>query len=105
MGSKKEYILCAAIWYKDFDTTQGTPKNIDKGLVICGRRHPDCIFIYWKLTGKSTGPSNSIQGFMTNLDRFVLRIEAVTIAQNSGQINWNKEKQKLNKSLYSEDLY
>ena len=95
----QEEIICAAIWYKDFDNTQNMPKNLDKGLVICGRRHHNCIFIYWRLTGKPTLREGVVQGFMTSHDRFVNRKEAGEIAFAAGQI------EKETDCLFSEDLY
>jgi hypothetical protein len=95
-----EYILCAAIWYSDFETTQGLPKNLNRGLVVCGRRHHNCIFTYYKLTGKTTG-KNHFQGFMTNEDRFVDRKEALQIATKADQLIGEAEFSQ----LYSEDLY
>lgn len=94
----KEYILCAAIWYHDFETTQNLPKNINKGLVICGRRHHNCIFIYDTLTHQPTRREHQ-QGFMTSYDRFVSRQEAGQIALDAEQID------KPTNCLFSEDLY
>lgn len=43
----QEYILCAAIWYKDIPIKKHisnvNPTNIDRGLVFCGHRHPHCM--------------------------------------------------------------
>jgi hypothetical protein len=41
----KEYIICAAIWYKELPTQTFLPKNLDKGVVVCGHRHGHCIDI------------------------------------------------------------
>lgn len=35
----KEYIICAANHYDDGKKHPHTPKNIEQGFVICGRRH------------------------------------------------------------------
>lgn len=103
-----EIILCAAIWYQDLATAIRRPTNINKGLVVLGHRHPDCISTVLCLSGKRTveisddGVGKTIQGFITNTNRFVDREEAAIIALNSKQIS------KLNYSnvtLYSEDLY
>ena len=71
-----EYILCAAIWYKDLPTQRLLPKNVDKGLVVCGHRHGQCID-----TMRSLGTLRSVtfgpdsvgeheQGFLTSDNRF-----------------------------------
>jgi len=105
---KQEFILCAAIWYKDLTTSIRNPVNIPHGIVVLGHRHPDCISTVLCLTGRRTveladdGVGKTMQGFLTNTNRFVSRKEAAIIAINSKQIS------KLNYSddtLYSEDLY
>ena len=102
-NKSEERILCAAIWYKD-DSKQhsGTPKNIHYGYVVCGRRHHNAIGAHYSLTGKATG-CDSEQGFITSLDRFVDRYEALAIARKAGQIL--DEKEVRGGQLYSEDLY
>lgn len=105
----KEYILCAAIWYKDIPLKkiiEGVlPKNCDRGLVVCGHRHGQCMWTMGSLTGLRSvenaddGVGEYVQGFLTNKNRFVDREEAAIIAYDAEQID--KEK----KSLYSEDLY
>lgn len=94
----KEKIICAAIWYKDYNNNQNLPVNIDSGLVIYGPRHHNCIFTYYRLTGDKTFRKD-IQGFITTEDRFVDRREAAEIAFNAGQINETTD------CLFSEDLY
>jgi len=105
----KEYILCAAIWYKDiplkkiFDGI--LPKNCDRGIVICGHRHGQCIWTVGSLTGLRTctfaddATGEHEQGFLTNKNRFVNRHEAGEIAFKAGQTPT------LLLTLYSEDLY
>ncbi len=106
----KEYITCAAIWYKELPTSWIRPKNIDSGLVICGHRHAHCIAVLKTLAGLRTvqfGPDSvgeSVQGFMTNLNRFVERPEAMDIAVNAGQVEPTKLHNPLIR-LFSEDLY
>ena len=34
-----EYILCSAIWFKEFDKPAHTALNIDSGVVLCGQGH------------------------------------------------------------------
>ena len=42
---KPEYILCAALYYKDGKVHANQPKNITTGVVVCGRRHNNCYGI------------------------------------------------------------
>ena len=105
--NKPEYILCAAIWYKDTKTAPSLPVNVDRGTVICGHRHHNCIHTLVALTGKrsvTTEIGEYEQGFLTNLNRFVGRKEAAIIALQANQID--KEYEALiSEHLYSEDLY
>ena len=109
---EKEYILCAAVWYKDFQVTMKpdkmpllsyAPKNVDKGIVFCGQRHHQCIYQMVVITGKAQHEmGEEVQGFLTNINRFVDREEAYKIAIESGQI---KEGKYHDNRLFSEDLY
>ena len=106
---KKEYIICAAIWYKDIPlqkVIEGVlPKNCDRGLVVLGHRHGQCMWTMSCLTGLRTcefGEDCSgehEQGFLTNTNRFVDREEGGQIAFDAGQTK------DLRTTLYSEDLY
>jgi hypothetical protein len=105
----KEYILCAAIWYYDIplkkSLPQVLPKNCDRGLVVLGHRHGQCIWTVASLTGlrsvtiaeDATGENE--QGFLTNTNRFVTREEAAKIAFAARQTETELD------ILYSEDLY
>lgn len=105
----KEYILCAAIWYKEIplkkEIPQVLPKNCDKGLVVLGHRHGQCMWTMGSLTGLRSvtnavdGVGEYEQGFLTNTNRFVDRKEAGQIAFAAGQT------EELKTTLYSEDLY
>ena len=96
----KEYILCAAIHHIEGKLQENQPKNIDKGFVICGRRHHNCFAILClAVEERNIKSENSIQGFLTSQDRFVDRTVAMHIALRAGQI---KKKQRI---LISEDLY
>lgn len=101
MNNKQEYILCAAIWCPNIIPKKDLylPINIKEGIVICGRRHHDCLSIisYCKLNR-----TKHVQGFLTSTNHFVTREEAVAIAFNAGQIENTKFNSKL---LFSEDLY
>ncbi len=109
----KEYILCAAIWYKELDkmsekwvpNVEGfmRPKNITKGIVICGYRHPSCMYTMIAITGKrsvETECGDYEQGFLTSKNRFVDREEGAKIhVENGNSLKYST------KELYSEDLY
>jgi len=100
-------IYSAAIWYKDLPTAQYMPTNIEHGIVVEGHRHADIIRTVLNLTGKRSvsnapdGVGETVQGFVTNDNEFVNRVEAMKIARAAGQLiaetNFNK--------LYSEDIY
>jgi len=98
----KEYILCAATWYKEVEKPVHSPINITEGVVVCGFRHPNVIGIVHAL---STKPSSAfdyakvVQGFLSSKNRFLTREEAADIAFVAGQIDTKI------KRLYSEDLY
>lgn len=109
----KEYILCAAIWYKELDKLSNKwtpiaegymrPHNIKQGIVICGYRHPSCMYTMIAITGKrsvETECGEYIQGFLTSKNRFVDRKEAAIIHVANGNILKYSSR-----DLYSEDLY
>lgn len=101
-----ERIICAAIWYKEQNTAMINPINVTSGVVICGHRHPHCIYTFKALTGKrSVTPEcgDYIQGFLTNKNRFVDRYEAKKIAIEQNQIINNNID--INSGLFSEDIY
>lgn len=98
----KEKIVCAAIWYKNGNFRQTSPKNIDEGIVVFGLRHNHCFELLSALYPNKEYISRCEQGFLTTDNRFVDREEASKIAIESGQI----EKCKYTDNyLYSEDLY
>ena len=99
-----ELVLCAAIYYPDGITYEHQPRNIEKGFVVAGRRHHNCLMTVSILSDdkallKTTGP---VQGFLTTEDRFIDRFEACKIAVANGQV---KEGATVSGRLYSEDLY
>lgn len=100
--SQEERIICAAIWYKDFEAPAHTVKNKSKGVVLCGHRHAQIIHQHVRLIGmKQHEMGEHEQGFLTSQNRFVDRVEAMAIAKKAGQlINPHPQKQ-----LYSEDIY
>ena len=95
-----EKILCSAVWFTEYADKEvvHNPKNIEKGLVICGRRHHNCIAISSIIFDK---PQKNIQGFLTSEDRFVDRKEGKLIAMSANQCEDKNPKQ----ILFSEDLY
>ena len=99
----KERIICSAVWYKELPTPHYNPANVKVGIVFCGHRHPHCIHQMVAITGKrQCEVGEEVQGFLTDTNRFVDRIEGAKIALACGQID------KLNYSnfkLFSEDLY
>ena len=109
MYDNPEYILCAAIWCKEIplkkDIPQVLPINCDKGIVVTGHRHGQCIWTIGCLTGlravtfAEDGIGENEQGFLTSKNRFVNRKEGGQIAFAA------KQTQELKTTLYSEDLY
>lgn len=101
-----EYILCAANYYNDGKIYTYSPVNIEVGFVICGHRHHNCISSFVQLVGfpyTEDGHrlhNTEIQGFLTNKNRFVDRLEGARIAILAEQID-----DVFKKKLYSEDLY
>ncbi len=101
---EKEYIICAAIWFKDGQKHENQPKNIANGIVVCGRRHHNCYYTAWGLNEGHVehlheANNRAIQGFLTSKDIFVNRKEAGKIAFEAGQIA------KETNCLFSEDIY
>lgn len=95
---KKEYILCAAIYYEnDFEIMQG-PFPFPTGWVLCGLSHLQIMELYTSMTGKLTSEFNT-KGFLTSKNNFVSREKAAQIAFDVGQ---TKEKKY---QLFSDDLY
>jgi hypothetical protein len=100
MSLSKEYILCAAIHIINGKKYVHQPKNIKHGFVISGRRHHNCFAII-DLFNISRKDYSITQGFLTNKDRFVDRIEAFNIAKEAKQMIKIHHKN----LLFSEDLY
>lgn len=109
----QESIVCAAIWYRELDKMSDKwipevegfmrPKNIQVGIVVCGYRHPSCMYTMIAITGKrsvETECGEYEQGFLTSENRFVDRKEAAIIHKaNGGILHYSTEE------LYSEDIY
>lgn len=110
MKNIEEKIICSAIWYKELHLEKPevleprgfSPYNVDKGIVFCGWRHPNCMYQMIAITGlKDYEAGESEQGFLTNKNRFVDRKEGAKIALATKQI----DKLQYGTILYSEDLY
>jgi hypothetical protein len=119
LKKQKEIILCAAIWYKDLDAVdnpksslrldeeakealeiQRLPINCDKGMVFCGHRHLQAMRTMNSITGLTDNEAgDSVQGFLTNYNRFVDRREGGKIAWEAGQT------ETLETYMFSEHLY
>ena len=119
---KKEFILCAAVWYNDGLKHEHQPKNIEVGFVIAGRRHHNCYATAKALAGidnvirlKIENIENTMtredyrkhQGFITSTDRYVDRKEGWEIALKNNQIQFGKEASTIGSEsiLISENLY
>lgn len=101
----QEKIICAAIWYPEQPTAHLLPTNVDTGVVICGHRHPHCIYTINALTGKRQAELQPYKdGFLTNLNRFVDRKEAKLIAIAADQLIGNTHPSP-GGGLFSEDIY
>src|SRR5688572_16192142 len=82
-GFDEEYILCAAIHFKDGKDHLHQPVNIQSGFVVCGRRHHN---VYLTVSIFQTERVlDDEQGFVTSKDRFVDRKEGGEIAFKVGQ--------------------
>lgn len=92
-------IVCAAILIHDGKEHPHQPVNIDKGMVVCGFRHCNCITTASLLDEGYFKDKEVTQGFLTDENTFVNRIEGGEIAFAAGQIK------KLTTCLFSEDLY
>lgn len=108
IDNTKEYIICAAIWYRNgkhypFQNIYG----IDNGFVIGSFRHPMAIAVCpenpymqdiklnrgeaalpfeWGKEWANCSGKQTVQGFITSLGRFVDRKEAFKLALGAGQI-------------------
>lgn len=106
----KEFIICAAVWYKEIELKKNMPintylpKNLDKGIVFVQYRHGQCIYSKNAITGLRDAESgDNEQGFLTSKNRFVSREEALQIALKENQVLDLKEIR--GNRLFSEDLY
>ena len=106
---KKEYILCAAVWYKDgTEAPRGMiAQNIDTGVVIGQWRHGNCINVratnpLWNAKKLAERKQETpmitkyedtmeyydyVDGFLTSEGRFVDRWQGMKIAYEAGQVD------------------
>ena len=96
IDTSKEYIICAAYWYK-IDGTCESPRgfiaqNISTGVVIGQWRHPNIIHTFKKITGIRTSEAevDYVDGFLTSKGNFVDRIQAMELAYYAGQVTKEK---------------
>lgn len=107
-----EYIVCSAIHYDDGKEYVHQPRNIKSGFVICGLRHQNCIMtavVLTEIVGEAKRKErlmiiDDTQGFVTNKNRFVGRIEAMQIAIRENQVR-EEDLHNPRIGLFSEDLY
>ena len=125
IDNSKEYVLCAAIWYKDnTEAPRGMiAQNIDSGVVIGQWRHGNCINVratnpLWnakKLAERMGGNPemlekyedtlqyfDEVDGFITSRGRFVDRWQGMEIAYLAGQVDENRA---INKEWAGDDEY
>lgn len=97
----KEQVICSAIWFTEIERASHRPINTPGGVVVCGHRHGHCISQILPLTGERMYKlGDHIQGFLTNKNRFVDRVEGGKIwMENGGKLEYSKT------LLYSEDIY
>jgi len=109
--NNKEFILCAAIHYKNGAET--TVYGVEDGVIVCGRRHGDCYAILKGILNIGDDyniddlPDRDEQGFLTSENRFVSRREAWFIAKKNKQIRFGLEATENGEfsELISENLY
>lgn len=94
-----EIVLCAAIHFDDGDIHYHQPINISSGFVIAGYRHGSILGTAHAV-GCKVPFKNQTQGFLTNKNRFLNRLEARNLVVTTGQCN-----PEFKEELYSEDLY
>jgi hypothetical protein len=100
----KEYILCAATWYKELETAVHSPKNVDRGVVLCGYGHSHMVSQLVALTGKRQPEVGKyVQGFLTSKNRFVDRTEGRRIATKADQLHGRNVS--TGNELFSEDIW
>lgn len=93
------YILIAALWVQDGKEYLHKPKNITTGFVVTGYRHSDCLYITSMIPNTKT--LKKVQGFLTNDNTFLDRVEAMRVFKET----FPDKKVSNSNMLFSEDLY
>lgn len=99
IDNTKEYIICAAIWYKH-KFKEPAPRgflaqNISDGMIIGQWRHANCIYTHKQSRlGRFIGEKNQVQGFLTSKGRFVDRWQAMELAYVAGHVDHERAKKK-----------
>ena len=70
-------------------------------VVICGKRHPDCLEEAFQM-GYEWDKEDLVQGFMTDDDRFLDRYDAKIEARKCRQLIVDDDKYR---ELFSEDIW
>lgn len=88
-----EKIVCSAVYVDDGIEHKGQPLNVERGFVVCGRRHSDCYSTLRALgvlerycTYDSDTSHRRNQCFVTSRNRMVGRKEAFILAKEAGQL-------------------
>lgn len=106
---KPEYIICAAIHYKDGKVHPHMPKNIETGVVVAGLRHCNAMMTAKAMLGDDVYNKLNIgregQGFITSQNRYVDRKEGFRIAKANNQFIHRCFDDDYEGVLTSEDLY
>lgn len=99
-----EKVMCSAILVHDHSIKCiHKPTNIEKGLVITGYRHCDCFEVISRIYPRDVFIKHGhTQGFLTNKNRFVDRVEAKLIATQTNQL---LERASNGNELFSEDVW
>ena len=109
IDTSKEWVLCAAIWYKDgTEAPRGMiAQNVDSGVVIGQWRHGNCINVratnpVWNAKKLAERKQETpmitkyedtleyydyVDGFITSEGRFVDRWQGMKIAYEAGQVD------------------
>lgn len=91
IDNSKEYIICAAIWYKHKFRTPPPrgfiAQNLKEGMVIGQWRHGNCIYTHKQSRlSRCIGEEKQVQGFLTSKGNFVDRWQGMKIAYEAGQV-------------------
>lgn len=92
IDNSKEYVICAAIWYKHKFRTPPPrgfiAQNLKEGMVIGQWRHGNCIYTHKQSRlSRCIGEEKQVQGFLTSKGNFVDRWQGMKIAYEAGQVS------------------